>query len=515
MSESDPAVPGDRFRVFRQRLLILLSSFVATIGISMIVVGQYVTGNLHEALVGVGAALFATGPITVMVWWVTDEMYRGALRTALRDVVIPALDNSTTSVFAQINDSRSKLEHQLKESNSIARDCAELGITQVHLTRADALSRFSAHIQEEIRRAEHGQHAFLWFVCTNLRGFLDIETNRFNPKALLRAACAQPNLDLRILMADPEYSAARSETGTDSDDRRRRSYALIAQLQKDYGIKAASIRLYAFKPSVFAIASSRYMLLNPYPHQEEASRCMTLVVAKTSTNEDDERYGDIYHQYLRSHFIDTWTAATTRGIEDPPPLVSQVSLSADIAATNTLLIKEAAERPPRDADLIEFSGDSVRALLTELAAAGTRVRLLLKHPDSVGKAQRTKIVATYWYLKDYVFHGDQDAFQVRFYRVPATLRGRRLDTRLINIGWYTPDIATGGQISDWEIIGHLNPTITSDPQTSEGYSLNLMFSRTFDSLWGSSVTSAQVDHYLQRQPGDLLDHEQPTAEPAE
>jgi len=35
------------------------------------------------------------------------------------------------------------------------------------------------------------------------------------------------------------------------------------------------------------------------------------------------------------------------------------------------------------------SGDTVRPLLEHLAAAGTRVRLLLKHPDSAGQAQRS------------------------------------------------------------------------------------------------------------------------------
>jgi hypothetical protein len=486
----------DRFRIFRQRLLILLSTFAAFVGIALIIVGQFVTGNLHDDLVGVGAAVFATGPITVMVWWVTDDMYRGAVSTMLREVVGAELAGSTLSLLEQIKASQAAIENQLTIANSLAHDYSELGVTQVHLTRADALNRFSAYMRDEITRAEHGQPARLWFVCASLRGFLDIETNKFNPQALIRAAAAQSSLDLRILMADPEYTAASSGDGKDDEDMRRRGYATITRLQRDYGVQPSSIKLYAFRPTVFAIATSRHMLLNPYPHEEQGSRCMSIVVTRTSDDDSDGASHDIYSQYLRSHFTRTWTAETTRSVGEPPPLVSRISLSKDYAETSSLLTKEITERPPADADLIEYSADSVRPVLEQLAAAGARVRLLLKHPDSVGRAQREKIISTYWYLKDHTFRDNPDSFHVRFYRIPATLRGRRLDTRLLNVGWYTPDISTGGRMSEWEVIGHLNPTITSDLQTSEGYALNLMFSRTFDGLWGNSIDAEEIDRLL-------------------
>ncbi len=493
---SAAAATKDRFRLFRNRLLLLLSGFVAVTGIVLIVIGLFTHGNAHDVLIGVGAAIFATGPITVMVWWVTDDMYRGALTVTLRDVVAAELETASRALSADIKESGAAIGRNLRQSSSVARDCQRLGVIQVHVTRADALNNFSTHIHDEIERAEHGQPALLWFVCTSLRGFLDLETNKFNPQALIRAAATNQNLDLRILMADPEYLATKSPDAHDSQDLLRRSYAAITRLQRDYGVPASRIRLYAFRPTVFAITTSRHMLLNPYPHEEQGSRCMSIVVARTALDNAGSSARDIYSQYLESHFLRTWTAPTTRGVDDPPPLVSQISLSGDAAETNSLLIKAIAERAPVDADLIEYSGDTVRPLLERLAAAGSRVRLLLKHPDSVGTAQRDKILSTYRYIKEYLFRSDPDAIQIRFYKVPATLRGRRLDTSLLNVGWYTPDIATGGRVSDWEVIGHLNPTITGYLQTNEGYALNLMFSRTFDGLWGSAEDSVTVDTYL-------------------
>jgi hypothetical protein len=495
-SNSAAKATDDRFRVFRHRLLILLSSFVAVIGIALIIISQVTSGDLHEDLVGVGAALFATGPITIMVWWVTDDMYRGALSDTLRGIISAGLAESTQVLSANIRDSGADLQRSLRQANSISRDCHRLGLVHVHLTRADALNNFSTYIQDEIARAEQGQPALLWFVCASLRGFLDLETNRFNPQALIRAAAAHPSLDLRILMADPEYTATRSPDGHDSADLLRRSYDTITRLQRDYSVPASSIRLYAFRPSVFAIATSRHMLLNPYPHEEQGSRCMSIIATKTGPDDGDGQSRDIYHQYLQNHFTRTWSADTTRQVDDPPPLVSRISLSADAIQTSSLLRREISEQPPREADLIEFSGDDVRPLLEQLAEAGTNVRLLLKHPDSVGRAQREKILSTSRYIKGYLFRNRPDAISIRFYTIPATLRGRRLDNRLLNIGWYTPDLAAGGQLTDWEIVGHMNPTITGYLQTSEGYALNVMFSRTFDGLWNSSVAAAEIDQAL-------------------
>jgi len=490
--------PADRFRVFRQRLLILLSLCVTVIGIVLIISSAALKGIWHDGLLGIGVAIFATGPITVMVWWVTDDIYRGELSATIRAEVTDALERSTSTMSALITDSTSATVASLREATAIVQDSQALGVSRVHLTRVDALNRFSKHMADEIERAHRGQPGRLWFVCTDLKGFLDPETNKFNPQELIRAAAAEPTLDMRILMADPEYTAARSEGSHTAMELRQRSQAMVHRLQSEYGVKASAIRFYSFRPTVFAIATTSHMLLNPYPLEGQGHRCMSVVVNRTSAVDADGHARDIYSQYLKSHFESTWSAATTRGIDDLPPLVSRISLSKDQAVANSLLTQEVTDHAPSRADLIEYSADTVRGLLVDLAEAGTKVRLLLKHPDSVTRAQRDKIISNYWYLRDRVFGTKPDCLEVRFYRTAATLRGRRFDGRLINVGWYTPDISPDGRISDWEIVGHENPTVTADLDTAEGKALDRMFSSTFDGLWHNSADAEEVDRYLVR-----------------
>lgn len=461
---SDEATPTGLVRIFRRRLLVLLSTSVALIGVALIIAGQFTSSGWHESLVGIGSAIFATGPITVMVWWVTDDLYR----TEVRQVVA--------------------------ESNPVIRKYRKLGIIDVDRSRTDALGHFEKYMAEEIRRAKDGRHGQLWFVCTDLKGFLDvnIERRNFDLRNIIDDAAAQPTMDLRIMMADPEYTFTRSETGPDSEAERERLYEPARDLRSKHGVKAASIRFYAWRPTVFAIATSQHMLLNPYPHGEkEAHRCMSLIVSKTGSDADG-RSPDIYSQYLKKHFEATWSADSTRQIDESPPLVSRIKVARDDNETIMLLANELSEKPPETADLLEFSGERVHDLLGKLAQAGTSVRLLLKHPDSAG-VQQHLIVGSYLYLKD---HATSDAFEVRFYRTVPSICGWRLDRRLLNLGWYTPDILPTGEISQWGIISN-NPTVTGDIQTPDCKPLDEMFGKTFDGLWRGGVPSAEVDRYIQ------------------
>jgi hypothetical protein len=77
--------------------------------------------------------------------------------------------------------------------------------------------------------------------------------------------------------------------------------------------------------------------------------------------------------------------------------------------------------------------------------------------------------------------------QIRCYEAPPSLRGRKFDNLLVDVGWYTPDLGRqGGEDEDWEVIGHLNPLVVSSAETEEGQHLREMFDRVFESLWESS-----------------------------
>jgi hypothetical protein len=473
-------MPTGLFRIFRKKLLILMSTSVALIGIALIIISQFTTKpGWHESLEAIGAAVFATGPITILVWWVTDDIYRNELSNTLKDIVDEVFKKS-------------------EQVNSIIAENKRLGIVGIYLQRVEALNDFKIYMNEEIARAKQGQQAKLWFVCTDLQGFLEVSITGGDPRDILRDAARQENLDLRIMMADPEMTITRSGSGDDSI-----AYAPAEDMQRKYGVDPSAIRFYAWRPTVFAIATSQYMLLNPYPHQEEAHRCMALIVVKTTEPEQDEKYKDIYNQYLEKHFLPSWKADMTREIDGAPPLLSRINVSRDINETNALLAKEVSQIPPATADLLEFSGDDARDLLVNLANGGTKVRLLLKHPDSVGNLQQQRIVAAYGDLKDRV---TPDSLEIKFYRSAPSIRGRRLGTRVLNVGWYTPDFSPKGEITRWEVIEDRNPTVTGNLQTADGQpladgqALHDMFRRTFDGLWCSGITSSEVDSYIQGLP---------------
>ena len=149
-------MPTGLFRIFRKKLLILMSTAVALIGIALIIISQFITKpGWHEALVGIGAAIFATGPITILVWWVTDDIYRNELSNTLKDV--------PNEVFKKF-----------EQGNSVINMNKTLGIVGIYLQRVEALNDFKIYLNEEIERAKQGQQARLWFVCTDLQGFLEV-----------------------------------------------------------------------------------------------------------------------------------------------------------------------------------------------------------------------------------------------------------------------------------------------------------------------------------------------------
>ena len=69
------------------------------------------------------------------------------------------------------------------------------------------------------------------------------------------------------------------------------------------GIQREQVRYYPGTPTVFGVATSERMLLNPYPYESESHRCFSMIVRRT-------KYGrDIYHQYKEFHFDKPWEHA--------------------------------------------------------------------------------------------------------------------------------------------------------------------------------------------------------------
>ncbi|HSW58267.1 MAG TPA: hypothetical protein VLH15_07685, partial [Dehalococcoidales bacterium] len=83
--------------------------------------------------------------------------------------------------------------------------------------------------------------------------------------------------------------------------------------------------------------------------------------------------------------------------------------------------------------------------------------------------------------------------KIKCYNQRASLRGRKFDNTLIELGWYTydydPEYAEYGKNQMW---GHNNPLIVAHLK-NEGQYLGKMFDRVFDSLWNDTSNPSLLD----------------------
>ena len=162
------------------------------------------------------------------------------------------------------------------------------------------------------------------------------------------------------------------------------------------------------------------------------------------------------------------------------------AIVADDEAADARQLHAMIEALPKiiSADLLAFSGRDARGVLEQiLEHSGCPTRLLLKHPDSVGRVQRTWIIAELERIQRYLIPQYGDLLSIKCYRAPYSLRGRKLNPYIINVGWYTPLVD-----DDVEVVGHTNPLVIATLDTAQGAALGKMFDRLFESLWTASTT---------------------------
>lgn len=180
------------------------------------------------------------------------------------------------------------------------------GVESVHLNRSKALEEFRRHLEDEIQRAEAHQPSRLWIVGSSLLGFLEAwrkEGTTFLERAV-RAECS-----IRILMTKPEVAGLRESAERRAQNEISSEIASAISRLQQIGVVRDRVRFYPGTPTAFALATSRKMLLNPYPYTEAAYHCFSLIVSDTSTGV--QRTGaaphdDVFGQYLAAHFKGAW-----------------------------------------------------------------------------------------------------------------------------------------------------------------------------------------------------------------
>jgi hypothetical protein len=180
----------------------------------------------------------------------------------------------------------------------------------------------------------------------------------------------------------------------------------------------------------------------------------------------------------------------------------ETRISSNENESSTQLFKDLVDMPLRTADLLEFSGVSVYQLITALVDRRCEMRMLVKHPDSVGEFQSRRITSNLESLYYRFVKGGAGNLNIKCYWASASLRGRRLGEEIINVGWYTPDIQNG-QLLESEVVGDGNPLITARIKTHEGQDLLRMFNQVFDGLW--EAEDSEAIHVVLRRRGYIVE----------
>jgi hypothetical protein len=244
-----------------------------------------------------------------------------------------------------------------------------LGLTNVYLTRSDALAEFGEQIRTELLSAEAAQaedaepaakdrvipdgradtesgqaeteRPRLWIAASSMKGLLEAAGKEFDGLGIFNWAAnlaASRKLDLRIMMTHPDFAmlrAGQEDRGENAIPEEIRE--AVNHLRRE-NVPPELVKMVAATPTVFAIATRDQMLLNPYPYSQEAYRSFTLTVRRSKTKREVESIDrDIFEQYERRHFLLPWESDRALRLGD----LYEIPLRPDNATP-----------PPRSADVL-------------------------------------------------------------------------------------------------------------------------------------------------------------------
>jgi hypothetical protein len=133
-------------------------------------------------------------------------------------------------------------------------------------------------------------------------------------------------------------------------------------------------------------------------------------------------------------------------------------------------------------DLLEYAGMTILPLIRTIRREGIQMRMLVKHPDTVEGIQKQRMIATLDTLFNSIFENYSGQFEIRCYRLPFTIRGRRLGMEILELGWLTHDR------KGLSAHGHSNPSVIADLSSKSSAHLRAFFDKTFTDLWNDNET---------------------------
>ena len=296
---------NSRGRYIVRRLYELLVGFLIVVGLGLILVSFVLpVGGTRDVVRGVGLSLFPAGVVAFLLSRfaasITEMLLRETVETTIRD----RLREDMKGIESTVNRGLNQIDEDMKKLSPLFISSSKLGLENLHLTRAEALENFAWFLDAEAQKAERGEPARVWIVSSSIKGFLEAAAEKFDGRRMMERIVSC-NCELRIMMTDPKIANLRAKQEERAEGEIPSEIKMNLAYLKRIGVRRESVKFYSGTPTVFAVATTDRMLLNPYPYQTEAFRCFSLIVYKTLNPN-----ADIYHQYLRYHFEEPWERAT-------------------------------------------------------------------------------------------------------------------------------------------------------------------------------------------------------------
>lgn len=172
-----------------------------------------------------------------------------------------------------------------------------------------------------------------------------------------------------------------------------------------------------------------------------------------------------------------------------PPL----KVYPDQSSSDLDLLSFVVQEKPRTAKLLEYSSATVHGILSSLVANSSDIQLLLQHPEFAVTSQQGDRICSQ--IKAYSIEFEEyPQLRIRCYRERASVRGRKVDERLIYVGWYRYlTIQAANQPLVETVWGHNNPLISPSSEAKESFNvMNQWFDQVFSQLWENGYTLKEV-----------------------
>lgn len=141
------------------------------------------------------------------------------------------------------------------------------------------------------------------------------------------------------------------------------------------------------------------------------------------------------------------------------------------------------------ARMIQYSGDMIRPVIAKLLAKNVKIEILLQHPQKALNIDQLLKMASFHERVTTDFKNPQNLV-IKYYNEPASIRGVKLDEKVLVIGWYTYRVKSHTEPKAW-LYGHNNAAVRIQP-VSVSRDLTATFDDVFQSLWDNSVSNINV-----------------------